>query len=143
MSETLSFHEYAQLFPMLPLEELDALADDILTSTYARMVGRPAMTPTIEELLTDLGWQVDVVIDDTSSILDTLLAGERAGHLVSVIATACVAQTERVAELQHIAAQTMEWAAGYPHSPISDELAVSMIYDLCVRAGIGQSEEET
>jgi len=101
------------------------------------------MTPTIEELLTDLGWQVDVVIDDTSSILDTLLAGERAGHLVSVIATACVAQTERVAELQHIAAQTMEWAAGYPHSPISDELAVSMIYDLCVRAGIGQSEEET
>ena len=58
------------------------------------------MTPTIEELLADLGWQVDVVIDDTSSILDTLLAGERAGHLVSVIATACVAQTERNAELE-------------------------------------------
>ena len=29
MTEQLSFHEYAQLFPMLPREELDALADDI------------------------------------------------------------------------------------------------------------------
>jgi len=49
---------------------------------------------------------------------------------------------ERIAELEHIAAQTMEWAAGYPHSPIADELAVSMIYDLCARVGIGQSKEK-
>jgi len=52
-------------------------------------------------------------------------------------------QAKRVEELEHIAELAMQWSANYDTNDYtSDRYAANTIYDACVKAGIGQSEEE-